>query len=89
MSLINNHFLAEDHGEAYNELECMTYCLSKSIAFIEAEDYEKATAYMDNVKRSMQELQRLNMKKQHNERIEQLANKLKKQNVNVVLLRRY
>lgn len=88
MGILDNHFLNEDYVKADKELQCMTHCLSRAIQLIETEDYVSATAYIENVLRSMQELQRLNMKKQHCEKLTRLVADLGKENVKVMLLHR-
>lgn len=82
------HFLSEDHEVADKELRCMNYCLEKAVEHIMQGDYSRATAYTENVLRSMKELQRLNDKKQHHEKVKRLVDELKDENIKVMIVRR-
>lgn len=85
---ILDHFLPSNRTKAINEMLCIALLLDRFTKNTYKGDYQSAVTNIENVLRSVKELERLRTKKQQKEKIEQLVDQLGRQNVNVVLFRR-
>lgn len=86
---ILNQFLPSDRLKVINELICIARLLDRFTDNSYKGDYQSAVTDIENVLRSVKELERIRSKKLQREKTEQLVDRLGSQNVNVVLFSRF
>ena len=68
------HFLDSDMEKAFAEVVCIVDCLQHIIRKIHQQDYAGALVHIDNFRRSVAELKRLNDRKKIYEQVRDLLN---------------